>query len=238
MDELESKILNYRPSAEAKELLRDCPLLLLVGSAGSGKNTLENELIKTGRFESLTTHTSRAPRSNNGIPEQEGLEYHFITKDQALRMLDEHQFIEAAYTHGNLYGTSVTEFVRVKNEGKIGVGDIDVKGIRSYRQTSNNLTAVFILPPSFKVLISRLKARYGASHDQEELKIRLKTALDEFNELLITDYYYALINDNLEETLKSILDIAEGKLKVKSNPEAMELAKTLIADSQKYLENH
>ncbi len=235
MDELQAKVLGYKPSKKAKKTLADTKLLLLVGPTGSGKNTLEQALLKTGSFKPIVTHTTRRPRENNGILEKDGDEYHFISTIQALKMLEDHKFVEAAYTHRYLYGTSVAEFEIAKKEGKIPVADIDIKGVRSYRELTSGVIAVFLLPPSFKVLINRLVNRYGKSHDQEDIKIRLATALDELSELLNTDYYYAIINSDISTTSQKVTGIVRGTKKHKSGSKSLDLAQKLIDDIKKYL---
>ena len=228
-------ILGYKPSSEAKKLLANSKLLLLVGPTGSGEDTLEKRLLKTGSFKPIVTHTTRPPRENNGVLENDGDEYHFVTTALALNMLKEHKFVEAAYTHKYLYGTSIKEFEAAKREGKIAVADIDIKGVRSYRNLTAGVIAVFLLPPSFKVLIERLIKRYGKSHDQEDIKLRLATALDELSELLNTDYYHPIINNNIETTLNNVIDIARGVEKIKTDPKPLNLAKKLINEIQEYL---
>ncbi|MHB1865493.1 MAG: guanylate kinase [Candidatus Saccharimonadales bacterium] len=235
MDELQTQILGYKPGKEAKAVLADTKVLLLVGPTGSGKNTLERELLKTGNFKPIVTHTSRKPRINNGQVERDGDEYHFITAPKAIKMLKERKFIEAAYTHGYLYGTSIEEFKIAKQEGKIAVADIDIKGVRSYRQLSTNVLSVFLLPPSFNILIDRLIARYGKSHREEDIKVRLATALDELSELLNTDYYHSIVNFDISTTTNKVLDIVNGGLLPKTNPNALKLAQQLIDDIKKYL---
>lgn len=234
MDELESKILGYKPKTEVKSLLKNYRILLLVGPTGSGKNTLERELIKTGNFKTIVTHTTRKARINRGIPEQNGKDYYFISIKTALEMLEERKFIEAAYTHGKLYATSIEEFKIAKREGKIAVADIDIKGVRSYRQLSNKIIAVFLLPPSFKILLERLIARYGKSRDQEDIKIRLATALDELSELMNTDYYL-IVNNNISTTTSKVLRIIEGKSKLQTSQQELRLAQKLIDDIKAYL---
>lgn len=235
MDELQAKILGYKPSHEAIELLANNKILLLVGPTGSGKNTLEKELLKDGRFKPIVTHTTRAPRYNHGVKEIDGDEYHFVSVKQALNMLDKQLFIEVAFTHGNLYGTSLEEFRLAKNEGKIAVADIDIKGVRSYRQLTDKVTAVFLLPPSFKILLNRLITRYGQAHDEEDIKVRLATALDELAELIDTNYYLPIINNNIELTTKTVLAVINNNQKIKPDPKALNLAQCLINDIKKYL---
>ncbi len=235
MDRLETSILAYSPTEESKNLLKKTKILLLVGPTGSGKNTLEQELLKTGKYKPLVTHTTRHPRINRGVMEQNGNEYYFISEAEAIKMLKDKKFIEAAFTHNHLYGTSVEEFKIAKAQDKIPVADIDIKGVRVYRQLSDQVTAVFLLPPSFKALIDRLIFRYGKSQDQAEIKLRLGTALDELSELLNTDYYFALVNNRISVSTKQVLDIVDGKKKLAPNKNALKVANKVIIDIKSYL---
>jgi guanylate kinase len=235
MDELQTNILSYQPTSEVRKLFKQTKVLLLVGPTGAGKNTLEQELLKTGLFRPIVTHTTRVPRINRGLLESNGNEYHFISERGAIQMMKEHKFIETAFTHGHLYGTSIQEFKIAKKEGKIPVADIDIKGVRSYRQLSDKVTAIFLLPPSFQILIDRLIARYGKSRNQADIKLRLATALDELSELVNSDYYYSIINNNMALTTKKVLAIVAGKQLPKPSPRAKALALALIDDIKTYL---
>ena len=88
------------------------------------------------------------------------------------------------------------------------------------------------LIPYVSEMASRFSAELTVAHAYAPM------ALIANNELLITDYYYALVNDNLEAALNSVLNIADGKIRAKSNTAAVNLAKTLIKDSQNFLETH
>ncbi len=237
MDDLKVITQNYQITAEARDLLSTARTMLLVGPAGSGKNTLEHELIKTGKYKQIVTHTTRLPRSNRGVMEKNGVEYYFITKEQALDMLQHKQFIEAALTHGNIYGTSIDQFKEAIKDSKIAVADIDIKGVRTYLSLTDNVIPVFLLPPSFEELMKRLLSRYGAVTDREDIKTRLHTALNELNEFISTDYYYPVVNGEIARTTKVVEGIVTGQVNNKRDPLAITLAKQLLKDIKIFLVN-
>src|SRR4051812_37296583 len=103
---LAQKLAAYRPAAAIQKIIKNTPILLLVGPTGAGKDSVKDELLKTGRFHHIISHTTRPPRINHGVIEQDGREYHFVDEATAKKMLDEQAFIEAKVYSGNLYGTS------------------------------------------------------------------------------------------------------------------------------------
>ena len=237
MDELKDIDLKaYSPSAKTKQLIKDTRILLLVGPTGSGKDTLARELLKTNHYHAIVTHTTRPPRHNHGVIEKDGQDYHFINLATARKLLDGQEFVEAAMIHGNLYATSAAEFAAAKRESKIGVTDLDVQGVRSYKRLSPKAIAVFLLPPSFNILLARIARRYGHSNHDKDIIIRLNTALDELYELLNTDYYYGVINDNLDQTIKIVEQIVSTNHHDRqTDQQAKKQAKNLIADIKNYL---
>lgn len=230
MDDLKVITQNYQTTAEARDLLSTARTVLLVGPAGSGKNTLEHELIKTGKYKQIVTHTARLPRSNHGVMEKNGVEYFFITKEQALDMLQSKQYIEVALTHGNIYGTSIDQFKEAIKDSKIAVADIDIKGVRTYLSLTDHVIPVFLLPPSFEALMKRLLSRYGIATDQKDIRTRLHTALNELNEFINTDYYYPVINSEIARTTKIVEDIVAGKIDNRRDQSAVTLARQLLKD--------
>src|SRR4051794_26351493 len=105
------KITGYKPSVETLAIVRSTTILLLVGPSGAGKDSLKQRLLSGGRYHHIVSHTTRAPRMNKGVLEENGREYHFITMQEAERMIDEHAFVEAKMYSGNVYGTSVAEIL-------------------------------------------------------------------------------------------------------------------------------
>jgi guanylate kinase len=208
---LSRKLSDYRPDPSTKQLIQETPILLLVGPTGAGKDSLKDKLLETGKYHHIVSHTTRKPRINHGILEQDGREYHFIDKATAEKMLDEHGFIEAKVYSGNLYGTSVAEIQAAHDEGKVAMTDLEVQGVAEYKQLDPSVMAVFLLPPDFKTWQERLQRRYGDVVDAEDSRLRLQTALDELQQLLTTDYYAAVINDDLETTYRQIKTIVESQ---------------------------
>lgn len=233
---LTAKLKDYKPSPEATKLIHDTQILLLVGPTGAGKDSLKQKLLDTGEFHHIISHTTRPPRINHGVIEENGKDYHFIDKQTAEKMLDEHAFIEAKVYSDNLYGTSVQEIQQAQTEGKIAMTDIEVQGVAEYKALDSSVIAVFLLPPDFETWQQRLQRRYGDVVDQADYRLRLQTALDELKELLNTDYYVAVINDDLDQTherIREIVDSADHKSK--GDPEARQVANNLSNSIEKYL---
>jgi guanylate kinase len=209
---LEEIIKNYEMSDVAHDVVQKTKLLLVASIAGGGKDTVVRELLKTGDFHRIVSHTTRQPRMNHGQLEVDGQEYHFIDQDTAAQLLHEKAFIEAKYVHGNIYGTSVAEVERAFNEDKVAVTDIDIQGVIEYLDVKPDTHAVFLLPPSVDTWIDRLSRRYEGdlSDHQEELQKRFRTAYDEIKHIQADDRFVLIINDDLETTVKRVLEVLNG----------------------------
>lgn len=235
-DALDQKLTAYKAEDGIKQLVKATPILLLVGPTGAGKDSVKDELLKTDKFHHIISHTTRAPRINHGVIEEDGREYHFIDKKQAENMLDNQEFIEAKIYSGNLYGTSVAEIQRAKDEGKIAMTDIEVQGVAEYKALDPSVMAVFLLPPNFAVWQERLQRRYGDVVDAQDYRLRLQTALDELEQLLETGYYVAVINDNLADTVAHIETVVTSQNhSTPDEPAARAVAQQLAADIHDYL---
>lgn len=233
---LAAKLKAYKPDAAVINLIKQTPILLLVGPTGAGKDSVKTRLMETGRFHHIISHTTRRPRINHGVIEQSGREYHFIDKNTASQMLDDHKLVEAKVYSGNLYGTSVAEIQAARDEGKIAMTDIEVQGVAEYKALDPGVMAVFLLPPDFKTWQERLQRRYGDVVDAADYRLRLETALHELEELLNTDYYVAVINQDLDEVVRHVETITSSPdHKTPDEPVARATAEQLATDIQKYL---
>lgn len=210
---IEQEIRNYKPSKEAIELVRAVPFLQIIGITGAGKDTVKRELLNTGRYHHIVSHTTRNPRADNGIMEVDGVDYHFIDHATALHMLQVKGFVEAKWVHGsNLYGTSVSEFHMAKDEGKVAITDIDLQGVDEYLKISDKVYPLFLVPPSYEVWLRRLESRYQDDwHNHEsDIKKRMLTAEKELERVLSTEQYLPIVNDDLTNTLEWATKIING----------------------------
>lgn len=233
---LADKVATYSPSPATAKLIKQTPILLLVGPTGAGKDTLKDKLLATGNYHHIISHTTRPPRVNHGVPEQDGREYHFIDQATAAKMLDAGAFIEAKIYSGNLYGTSLAEIQAAHSENKIAMTDIEVQGVAEYKALDPGAMAVFLLPPDFETWQNRLMRRYGGTLDRADTRRRLQTALEEIEQLLSHDYYIALINDDLNKTFRQVEAIAQSKTPASTdNTTARAVAQKLAKDIQDHL---
>lgn len=204
---------DYQLSSGTIELVRSTPIVLLVGVAGAGKDTIKHRLLETGDYHHIVSHTTRPPRENNGVMEQDGREYHFIDSATAERMVAAGEFVEAKFVHGStVYGTSAAEIQRAQSGGRIAITDIDVQGVAEYKAISANVIAIFVLPPSFTAWQERLMKRYGqnVATAAGDIAKRKRTAISELEEALSKPYYHFVINDNLDAAVTTVNKIAHN----------------------------
>lgn len=173
--------------------------------SGAGKTTLNRRLLQNHpHIEMSVSHTTRRPRPG----EVHGSDYHFISSEEFRAMIENHEFIEWAEVHGNLYGTSLGELNRILEAQHIPILEIDVQGWALARPKLDNARSIFILPPSLKSLWERLEGR--GSDSLESRWVRLQNA---YHEIKNSDGYdHFIINNNLDEAyevLKSM--VVDGK---------------------------
>lgn len=206
--DLEKLIENYTPPAHAVEVIKHSKIALLVGISGAGKDTIKKSLLRDDEFTDIVSHTTRAPRENEGVLETDGVDYHFIDSDHARDMVTNGEFVEVKYVHGTVYGTSITEVERASRKG-IAVTDVDVQGVAEYKAVSNGVVAIFIVPPDYQSWIARLKRRYTTNEDfLAEWPKRRDSAIKELTRALEVPYYHCVINDDIERAVEVTAEIA------------------------------
>ncbi len=170
-------------------------ILVLSGPSGCGKSSLVNEILKEYHdiYFSIST-TTREIREG----EEEGVNYHYISKKQFEEEIEAGLFLEWAKVHDNYYGTSLKSVKKALDEGKLVIFDIDVQGHEIVKEKFNDiLTSLFITTPSSEILKQRLVGR--GTDSLEVIEKRLLNSRQEMQRL--GEYDFLLVNDNFEETL-------------------------------------
>lgn len=236
-EQIITKVKTYQPSRERLARFSETPMVFLVGISGAGKNAVTHQLQTQypDIFHRFVTHTTRAPRENHGVMEQDGREYHFIDFATADTMLDTKAYIEANVYSGNVYGTSVSELEQAEREQKILIGDIDVNGVAHFYDLFPTSKPIFILPPSYDIWQQRLLTRYKDVVNQADWHNRMLTAKREIEHVLSCPYYYLVVNDDLAGTAAVIHAIAQGELTDHDPDHARTVAEAILAELNKYL---
>nr|XP_040026377.1 guanylate kinase isoform X3 [Gasterosteus aculeatus aculeatus] len=170
--------------------------VVLSGPSGAGKSTLLKKLLKEydSVFGFSVSHTTRNPRPG----EENGKDYHYVTREVMQTGIEKGDFIESAEFSGNMYGTSKAAVQDVQAKNLICVLDIDMQGVRNIKGTDLRPIYVSIQPPSIAVLEKRLRDRKTES--EESLQKRLKAAKVDMEFSKEPGMFDVLIiNDNLED---------------------------------------
>jgi len=202
-------------------------LYIISAPSGSGKTTLVNELRQyVPNLEFSVSYTTRSPRGS----EQDGREYHFITRGEFENMIGRGEFLEYAQVFGNYYGTARSVLQQAKERGNDLLLDIDVQGERQVKQKAPDAVSIFVLPPSRTELESRLRKRSRSEgvNAEDVIRRRLDTARREIENY--PNYDYILINDRLEESVDRLQAIVLGE-RVRCS------GKPPCADEKRYLES-
>ncbi|KAJ8272978.1 hypothetical protein GJAV_G00095750 [Gymnothorax javanicus] len=191
--------------------------VVVTGPSGAGKSTLLKMLMKEyeGVFGFSVSHTTRSPRPG----EENGKDYHFVTREKMTEGIANGDFIENAEFSGNMYGTSKASVQDVQAKNLICILDVDIQGVMSIKKTDLNPIYVSIQPPSMEILEQRL--RHRQTETEENLQKRFERARKDMElskEPGIFDL--VIVNDNLEEAYGKLKDGLFDKLKIAKVQEA------------------
>ncbi len=188
--------------------------MVISAPSGGGKSVLRTEIFKKDkRFKFSVTCTTRKKRKG----EVQGRDYHFVSDKKFKKLISDKKLLEWAKVHGNLYGTPIKSVRDILKENKIPLMTIDVNGARSVKKYFPDAVTVFILSPSLKILVKRLKLR---KESEENIAIRLETAKKEIKEAFFYEYF--VVNGKLEKAVENIIKIADCEsLKMWRNRDAI-----------------
>ena len=175
-------------------------LIVISGPSGAGKSTVVFKALE-GRSDVCfsVSATTRKPRPN----EVDGREYFFVEPDKFKEMVANDEFLEHAEYIANSYGTPRAYVEKKLNEGLNVILDIEVQGAQQVHEKMSEAVMIFFIPPSMEELERRLRSR-GTDSDRK-IEARLIRAREELE--AATFYDYLIINENSQETAKTVKNI-------------------------------
>lgn len=205
------------------------PIVYIISApSGSGKSTLVNELLKlVPNLDFSISYTTRALRGS----EQNGKQYHFVSREEFEQMIRADEFLEHAQFDGNYYGTARRFLQETGRKEHDLLLDIDVQGAAQIKKRLPDAVSIFVLPPDRKTLEWRLRKR---SEDAEVVIARRLAAAS--REIENYDKYdYILINDDLEESIDKLeaIVLSERLLRSTGSQSAEDRKIVELADRQR-----
>ena len=180
-------------------------VIVISGPSGSGKSTVINAFCEADETLQLSVSaTTRKPRPG----EVDGVDYHFLSKAEFEKYIQQDRFLEWAEYGDNLYGTLKSEIVTAREAGKDSILEIEVDGslqIRAQDLAPARSLLIFIIPPSFAILEERLRRRQTES--EKELKQRLDIAKSEALQIKHYDYWVSNPEDAVQQAVNQIQTI-------------------------------
>ena len=186
-------------------------LFIVSGPSGCGKGTVLAEILKQDNVYYSVSATTRAPRPG----EINGVNYHFLSKDEFERLIENGGMLEYANYCGNYYGTPKKPVEDMLTDGKNVILEIEVQGALKVMEKCPEAVSVFILPPSLKELRRRLHKR--GTETEEVIEKRIGEAAGEIRKAV--NYDYVMINGELEIAVSDLLSIINSQKLKKENSE-------------------
>ncbi len=175
-------------------------LYVISAPSGTGKTTLVKTLVDSlANITVSISHTTRPKRP----AEMDGINYYFVDKNEFLRMIEHHDFLEHANVFNNLYGTSRSWVEDTLQRGIDVILEIDWQGAQQIQRLYPDCISIFILPPSLATLSERLTHRNQDHNDI--IKKRLADAQETISH--VEEYDYVVLNDYFETALNDLKTI-------------------------------
>ncbi len=229
--EFEDILEHYVVSDDAKVVLKDLPMVLIMGATGTGRSLLVQHMKDSGRYFYIVSDTTRPPQTRDGQLEQNGLQYFFRSEEEILADLKAGNFLEAELIHQQqVSGISMRELKKAAQSGKVAFTETDLAGVLNIKKAKADVIVIFLLPPSYGEWQKRIADRGGVS--QAEANRRLKTAARFLREAPQYDFFQFVVAEDVGQSMA----IIDGLTKGQSNPQqerGAELVKTLLKELEK-----
>ena len=179
-------------------------LFIVTAPSGAGKTSLVKALLEHDKQIKLSvSYTTRPPRPG----ETDGKDYHFVTEQKFMEMLERGDFLESALVYGNRYGTSQPWIESAMRAGTDILLEIDWQGAEQVRKIFPRAIGIFILPPSLEALLERLKGR--GQDSGEVIARRLAAAREDIRH--VEQFDYVIINDVFETALQDLIAVVRAQ---------------------------
>ena len=179
-------------------------LFVVAAPSGAGKSSLVKALMELdSRVLPSVSHTTRPPRGQ----EKHGREYFFVSQQEFDGMVPAEAFVEWAHVHGQRYGTSKKAIEDRITQGADVILEIDFQGAIQIKKIFSNAVLVFILPPSWEELRSRLERR--GEDTSEVIELRLRNAALEMAQA--KEFDFVIINELFERALFDLKAIVHAQ---------------------------
>ena len=234
MDTFVELLADYSLSAETIKTLQSIDLVILFGITGSGRNTIINHLVDTGRDHFVVSDTTRPPKIRDGKLEQDGIQYNFRSEEEVLCDIKDGKYLEAEIIHNQqVSGISISELERAKKSEKVPINEVDIKGTVNILKVKPDTKMFFIVPPSYDEWIKRLDAREQMS--QEELSNRINTALRVLRIGLAGEHFRFVINESSLESSKVIdKQVVSGSIDELQDKAVRQIAQKILLDIERH----
>ena len=180
-------------------------MLIISGPAGSGKGTVNAHLLGTGDFVYSVSATTRAPRPG----EVDGVNYHYITRDDFISRINTGGMLEYTEYCGNFYGTPKKEAEEVLESGKNLILEIEIDGAHQVKEKYPDAILIMLLPPSFSVQEKRLRSR--GTETEDKILERLERTKAELSDIESYDYVVYNYDGCDKEAANRILAIVDAE---------------------------
>ena len=186
-------------------MIKNGKLIIVSGSAGSGKGTVLKELFNLAEYKYSVSATTRQPR----IGEADGVDYYFMTREDFTSKIANGDMLEHVEYSGNFYGTPREPVNKMLSEGYSVILEIEVVGALNIKENFPEAVLIFLSPPTYAELERRLRERNSETEDV--IKERLAISKKEIEN--IGEYGYLVINETGEQkkTAFSVHCIAEAE---------------------------
>jgi guanylate kinase len=179
-------------------------LFVVAAPSGAGKSSLVKALLELdARVQPSVSHTTRPPRGQ----EKHGREYFFVSPQEFDAMVLADAFVEWAFVHGQRYGTSKKAIEERIAMGADVILEIDFQGALQIKRIFTNAVLIFILPPSWEELRSRLQRR--GEDSPEVIEVRLRNAAEEMAQA--REFDFVIINELFERALSDLKAIVHAQ---------------------------